>query len=384
MLVKGAHSPINPMSTTYTMWLNDIYIGRKKDNILTALPLSSLNTSSFITINMSCCIQIRIPLQCKSIGKNQCICSIGSIWMYICVSGSAKSSYHGAVTRVWSWFRWFVMATHLRIHIFRELSGMKSHHKTALGIMLCSFADHVRYQLVFENDTDTNWCLAPILKGTMAKSNGNSCLGFIFQKHSLEYRRQIKPGQFCIAIHLTIWAVQNGPAMLNRNKTGLAFIFWTGLDQVLWKLMLRTYFQKHSLEYRRQIKPGQFCIAIHLTIRAVQNGPGMLNRNKTGLALIFWTGLDQVRWKLVFRTDFEKHSLDYRRQLKPGRFCTTLLCRMVRPCTWVIGRPIAREVREVPRLSLFTKWLQWRHNGRDGVSITSLTIVYSTVYSGAD
>ena len=26
--------------------------------------------------------------------------------------------------------------------------------------------------------------------------------------------------------------------------------------------------------------------------------------------------------------------------------------------------------------------LQWRHNGRDGVS--SLTIVYSTVYSGAD
>ena len=28
--------------------------------------------------------------------------------------------------------------------------------------------------------------------------------------------------------------------------------------------------------------------------------------------------------------------------------------------------------------------LQWRHNGRDGVSITSLTIVYSTVYSGAD
>ena len=28
--------------------------------------------------------------------------------------------------------------------------------------------------------------------------------------------------------------------------------------------------------------------------------------------------------------------------------------------------------------------LQWRHNGRDGVSITSLAIVYSTVYSGAD
>ena len=28
--------------------------------------------------------------------------------------------------------------------------------------------------------------------------------------------------------------------------------------------------------------------------------------------------------------------------------------------------------------------LRWRHNGRDGISITSLTIVYSTVYSGAD
>ena len=28
--------------------------------------------------------------------------------------------------------------------------------------------------------------------------------------------------------------------------------------------------------------------------------------------------------------------------------------------------------------------LQWRHNGRDGVPNTSLTIVYSTVYTGAD
>ena len=28
--------------------------------------------------------------------------------------------------------------------------------------------------------------------------------------------------------------------------------------------------------------------------------------------------------------------------------------------------------------------LLWRHNGSDGVSISSLTIVYSTVYSGAD
>ena len=119
--------------------------------------------------------------------------------------------------------------------------------------------------------------------------------------------------------------------MSNRNKTGLAWIFWTGLDQVRWKLVFRTDFEKLSLDYRRQIKPGQFYTAIHLTIWAVQNGPGMLNRNKTGLSLIFWTGMDLVRWKLVFRTDFEKHSLDYRRKLKPGQFCTTLLCRMVRP-----------------------------------------------------
>ena len=102
--------------------------------------------------------------------------------------------------------------------------------------------------------------------------------------------------------------------MLNRNKTGLAFIFWTGLDQVRWKLVFRTDFEKLSLDCRRQIKPGQFYTAIHLTIWAVQNGPGMLNRNKTGLSLIFWTGLDQIRWKLMFRTDFEKHSLDYRRK----------------------------------------------------------------------
>ena len=126
--------------------------------------------------------------------------------------------------------------------------------------------------------------------------------------------------------------------MLNRNKTGLALIFWTGLVQVPWKLVFRTYFEKLSLDYWRQIKPGQFYTATHLTIWAMQNGPGMLNRNKTGLALIFWTGLNQVRWKLVFRTDFEKHSLDYRRQLKPGQFRTTLLCRMVRPSKIVFER----------------------------------------------
>ena len=136
-----------------------------------------------------------------------------------------------------------------------------------------------------------------------------------------------------------IWSktVQNGTPFPFKypDKTGLAFIFWTGLDQVRWKLVFRTDSEKPSLDYRRQIKPGQFYTAIHLTIWAVQNGPGMLNRNEMGLSLIFWTGLDQIRWKLMFRTDFEKHSLDYRRKLKPGQFCTTLLCRMVRPCRMV-------------------------------------------------
>ena len=132
--------------------------------------------------------------------------------------------------------------------------------------------------------------------------------------------------------------------MLNRNKTGLALIFWTGLDQARWKLVFRTDFEKLSLDYKRQIKPGQFYTAIHLTIWAVQNGPGMLNRNKTGLTLLFWTGMDLVRWKLVFRTDFEKHSLDYRRKLKPGQFCTTLLCRMVRSCRMVRASKIVFEL----------------------------------------
>ena len=141
--------------------------------------------------------------------------------------------------------------------------------------------------------------------------------------------------------------------MLNRNKTGLALICWTSLDQARWKLVFRTEFEKLSLDYRRQIKPGHFYTAIHLTIWAVQNGPDMLNRNKTGLALIFWTGLDQVRWKLVFRADFEKLSLDYRRQLKPGQFRTTLLCRMVRPCRMVRASKSYLNGNGVPVLDCF-------------------------------
>ena len=210
----------------------------------------------------------------------------------------------------------FYTAIHLTIWAVQNGPGMLNRNKTGLALIFWTGLDQGRWKLVFRTD---------------------------FEKLSLDYRRQIKPGQFCTAIHLTIWAVQNGPGMLNRNKTGLALIFWTGLDQVRWKLVFRTDFEKLSLDYRRQLKPGQFYTAIHLTIWAVQNGPGMLNRNKTGLALIFWTSLDQVRWKLVFRTDFEKLSLDYRRQIKPGQFCTTLLCRMVRPCRMVRASKIVFE-----------------------------------------
>ena len=51
---------------------------------------------------------------------------------------------------------------------------------------------------------------------------------------------------------------------------------------------------------------------------------GHVNRNKTDWHSYFSTGLDQVRWKLVFRTDFEKLSLDCRRQIKPGQFYTAI------------------------------------------------------------
>ena len=90
----------------------------------------------------------------------------------------------------------------------------------------------------------------------------------------------------------------------------MGFLFWTVLDQTRRKLVFRIDIERDNGQQPRQPKPGRFCIAIHLIIYAVQNGPGMLNRNKTGLALIFWTGSDQFRWKHELRTDFEKLSLD--------------------------------------------------------------------------
>ena len=138
------------------------------------------------------------------------------------------------------------------------------------------------------------------------KFDGNSYLGPILKSSVLDYRRQIKPGQFYTAIHLTIWAVQNGPGMLNRNKTVLTLIFWTDLDQVRWKLVIRTDFEKLSLDYRRQLKPGPFCTTLMCRmVRPCGNGPGNKIRIWTGMGFLFWTVLDQTRHKLVFRTDIE-------------------------------------------------------------------------------
>ena len=127
-----------------------------------------------------------------------------------------------------------------------------------------------------------------------------------------------------------------------RNKTGLTLIFWTGLDQVRWKLVFRTDFEKLSLDYRRQIKPGQFYTAIHWHYEPCRMVRACLIETKRDWHCYFglvWT----KQWKLVFRTDFEKHSLDYRRKLKPGQFCTTPLCRMVRPCRMVRASKIVFE-----------------------------------------
>ena len=48
------------------------------------------------------------------------------------------------------------------------------------------------------------------------------------------------------------------------------------------------------------------------------------------------------------------------------------------------NQPEANDSKPQQSATTVQNSLQWRHNERDGVSITSLTIVYSTVYSGAD
>ena len=151
------------------------YIWRKKDSSLTALSLSSLHTCHLLLQSICCAVyKSGYNSNVNQLGKNQGICSIGSMWM----------------------------------------SSMETNHITALGIMLCSFADHVRYKLVFENDTDTNSCLGPIFKGKMAnthdnterenflycaKLDGNSCLGPILKETMANNHNNC----FYMAIHLT-------------------------------------------------------------------------------------------------------------------------------------------------------------------------------------
>ena len=70
--------------------------------------------------------------------------------------------------------------------------------------------------------------------------------------------------------------------------------------------MFRTDFEKHSLDYRRKLKTRT--VLHDPTVQngpPMQNGPGILNRIWTGMGFLFWTVLDQIRHKLVFRTDIE-------------------------------------------------------------------------------
>ena len=50
----------------------------------------------------------------------------------------------------------------------------------------------------------------------------------------------------------------------------------------------------------------------------------------------------------------------------------------------ILSKNSLRFVSGVTECRVATRPLQWRHNECDGVSITSPTIVYSTVYSGTD
>ena len=77
---------------------------------------------------------------------------------------------------------------------------METHHITALGIMLCSFADYVRYKLVFENDADTNSCLGPILKGKMANTHDNTEPENVIQLYIWQYkpRRTVRASEMVL------------------------------------------------------------------------------------------------------------------------------------------------------------------------------------------
>ena len=54
------------------------------------------------------------------------------------------------------------------------------------------------------------------------------------------------------------------------------------------------------------------------------------------------------------------------------------------PWSTVIDHQAWHHTSRILHTAVYIFTLQWRHNGHDGVSIISLTIVYSTIYSGAD
>ena len=72
------------------------YMWRKKDNILTASSLSSLHTCHLL-LQSICRVVYKSAYNSNvnQLGKKQCICSIGSMWMYICVFGSANRHITG-------------------------------------------------------------------------------------------------------------------------------------------------------------------------------------------------------------------------------------------------------------------------------------------------
>ena len=104
----------------------------------------------------------------------------------------------------------------------------------------------------------------------------------------------------------------------------MGFLFWTGLDQIRRKLMFRTDFEgDNSLDYTTTTQT-RTVLHSYTTVQngpPMQNGPGILNRIWTGMGFLFWTVLDQIRHKLVFRTDIEKGTMAIvPRQPKPGQF----------------------------------------------------------------
>ena len=165
------------------------YIWRKKDNILTAISLSSLQTCHLL-LQSICRVVYKsaYTTNVNQLGKKNsvfvqsvaCECTFACLGVQIAISRGCNS-----------WLELVSMIcygyTFENIN-FIELSGMETHHITALGIMLCSFADYFGYKLVFENDTDTNSCLGPILKGKMVNTHDNTEPENFIQLYICQYK----------------------------------------------------------------------------------------------------------------------------------------------------------------------------------------------------